>query len=70
MSLVFFSAPGRSLMGRLLIDRELPAKSEIIAGARRGLKDLIRAPRKTIREGLERDKLAVELYRQKNGKRA
>lgn len=58
---------GRSLAGKIMIDRRLPTKREIGGATKRFMGDLIRKPKRTIQEGIVRHKSAMAIYNRQTG---
>lgn len=56
-----------TLLGRVLINRQLPGKREILQSAGRGIKSLVSNPIAAVKSGLARDKLAVNTYKAATG---
>lgn len=56
-----------SLIGEVLINRALPSRQRIAAGAGKFLKDVAKKPIQTIKTGIARDRAAVNLMRSSTG---
>jgi len=52
-----------SLIGKILINRQLPGKKELLGGIGTAIKSTLRNPIKAFRDGIARDKLAVSTYK-------
>ena len=57
-----------SLIGKILINKALPSKREILGSVGKLVKDTVKNPKKIIKDGLARDKAAVALYKSLTGK--
>ncbi len=60
-------APTTSLIGQVLTKKKLPGAKEIRSAVGKQAKQLIKNPVKTIKEGIKRDRAAVEKYKQATG---
>lgn len=56
-----------TLIGKTLINKSLPGKKEILQSTGRAIVDILRNPVNAIREGIARDKLAVQTYKNLTG---
>lgn len=57
-----------TLLGRMLKNKALPGKKEILSSVGNAAKELLKNPKKAIKDGLTRDKLAVSAMKTVTGK--
>ena len=56
-----------SLMGETLLTKKIPSRTRLLGGIKNAAQNLIKNPRKTIREGLLKDKAANETWTRATG---
>lgn len=57
-----------SLIGKILINKVLPSRKEILSSAGNLLKEAVKNPKKAFKEGMARDKAATAIYKGLTGK--